>query len=92
MFCQYKDIFGKPGEDAHSYRIPGLDVASVDVIMTFVVGFIIWFATNKQYFAQIMVILFILGIISHRLFCVRTKVDRCLFPDFNEKKFEHKIE
>ena len=27
--CQYKDIFGKPGEGAHSYRVA--NVAVVDV-------------------------------------------------------------
>jgi glycerol uptake facilitator-like aquaporin len=82
MFCQYKDIFGKSDEGLHAYRIKYIDVAAVDLIMTFVLGFIIWFfATNRQGFSQIMVILLLLGIISHRLFCVRTKVDRCLFPD-----------
>lgn len=80
MFCQHKEIFGKPNEGSHAYRIPCLDVAAVDVIMTFVLGFIIYFATDLQCFSHIMVVLFLISIIAHRLFCVRTKVDRCLFP------------
>ena len=31
-FCKYKDLFGKPGEGVHSYRI--FNIAIVDVILT----------------------------------------------------------
>jgi hypothetical protein len=82
MFCKYKDLFGKPNEGLHSYRLPGLDLAALDVILTFFVGLIIWgFATNKKSFFQIMVILILIGIILHRLLCVRTKIDKFLFPN-----------
>ena len=39
MLCQYKNIFGLVGEGAHSFRI--FDIAIVDVIMTFIVAYII---------------------------------------------------
>jgi hypothetical protein len=37
--CKYKDMFGKPGEGAHSYRI--LNIAIVDVIALLFVAYII---------------------------------------------------
>ena len=75
--CKYKDIFGKPGKGAHSYRFMG--IAVVDVVATLLVAFLIsYFA--KYNFLNTCIILFILGIIAHRLFCVRTTVDKLLFP------------
>ena len=68
--CKYKDSLGKPNEGVHSYRV--LDIAIVDVIMTLIIGSIFNFNIFN---------LFLLGIISHRLFCVRTTVDKILFPD-----------
>jgi len=77
MLCQYKDSLGKPNQGIHQYRLFG--VAIVDVIMTIVgAGIISYFA--KYNFWMILVILFLLGIILHRIFCVRTTVDKLLFP------------
>ena len=33
---------------------------------------------------KITVLLFLLGIILHRLFCVRTTIDKLLFPNVND--------
>lgn len=79
--CHYKDIFGKPREGAHAYRI--FDIAVVDVVATVIVAFII----NRVFgfiFWKSLVVLFIVGIISHRLFCVRTTVDKWIFPNIKE--------
>ena len=78
MLCQYKDIFGKVGEGAHSYRI--FNLAIVDIISTILVAFIIHFFIPKYSFFLILIILFILGIILHHIFCVRTTIDKLLFP------------
>jgi uncharacterized membrane protein len=76
--CKYKDIFGNPGKGAHSYRFMG--IAVVDVVATLLLAFLIsYFAKYK--FIHVCIILFILGIIAHRLFCVRTTVDKLLFPN-----------
>ena len=81
MLCNYKNIFGKPGEGVHSYRF--LNLAIVDVGMTIAGAFIIYclfFRDNKfRTFLYILLFLFILGIIFHRLFCVNTTVDKFLF-------------
>ena len=74
--CKYQNIFGKPTEGAHSYRI--FNIAIVDVIATLLVAYIISYFT-KYKFLHVSVILFIIGIIAHRLFCVRTTVDKLLF-------------
>ena len=37
--CKYKDIFGKPGEGAHQYRI--FDIAIVDTVLTVLLAFVI---------------------------------------------------
>jgi hypothetical protein len=76
--CQYSDLFGKPNTGLHTYRF--LNIAIVDVIATFLLGMFI-----KEYFLKdtsilyINIFLFILGIIIHRIFCVKTTVDKILF-------------
>ena len=74
--CQYKDIFGKPGTGAHSYRVGG--IAVVDLGLTVLAAFLIarYLKTN---FLVILAILLLLGILLHRMFCVRTTVDKMLF-------------
>lgn len=77
MLCKYKDIFGKPNEGAHSKRL--LNLAMVDLIATIVVGYILSFVFNCNPIYSIIGLI-IVGIISHRLFCVRTTIDKLLFP------------
>ena len=73
--CQYKNIFGEPGKGAHSYRL--FNIAVVDVIATLLLAFIIAKSFNVS-FIKSSIVLFILGIILHRLFCVRTTIDKLL--------------
>lgn len=74
--CEYKNMFGAPGTGVHAYRV--FDIAIVDVLLTVIVGIII----SKIFHISVaypLIGLFILSIIMHRLFCVRTKIDRLLF-------------
>ena len=75
MFCQYKDSLGKVGEGAHKHV---MGVAIVDVIMTIIVAYLFHRITGYSLW-KCVVGLFIAGIILHRLFCVRTTVDKLLF-------------
>ena len=75
--CKYKNALGVPNEGAHSYRI--LDFAVVDIIMTILLAILISYF-SKISFLYTSIFLFVLGIILHRLFCVRTTVDKLLFP------------
>jgi len=77
MFCKYQNIFGKIGEGVHSYRF--FNIAIIDVIFTIIGAFIINIFLPKYNFIYILLFLFILGIICHRLFCVRTTIDKILF-------------
>lgn len=74
--CKYKNVLGVPKQGIHSYRI--FDIAIVDVIMTIVGALLISFIF-KYPFLYVLVFLFVLGIILHRLFCVRTTIDKLLF-------------
>lgn len=78
--CKYKNIFGIPGQGPHSYRI--FNIAIVDVILTIILAYIISYIF-KISFVKTSITLFILGILLHRLFCVRTTIDKLLFTKLN---------
>lgn len=80
--CKYSEIFGKPGEGSHQYRI--FNIAISDVLLTIVGAFFIYLIINAMCGLNIsywcyLLGLFIVGIGLHRIFCVRTTVDRILF-------------
>tara|TARA_Y100000389_G_scaffold188140_1_gene210347 strand:+ start:90 stop:332 length:243 start_codon:yes stop_codon:yes gene_type:complete len=76
--CDYKEIFGKVGEGVHSYRI--FNIAVVDVMGTIIGAYFLQKYVFPQYdYIWVLLGLFILGIILHRLFCVETTVDKLLF-------------
>jgi hypothetical protein len=77
MLCQYKDILGKPGQSIHSYRI--FNIAYVDVLFTIIGAYIIYLFIPKINYFVILISLFILGIILHKIFCIRTTIDKYLF-------------
>ena len=74
--CEYKNILGKPGKGVHSYRI--FNIAIVDVLLTILAAYLISYFLNIKFILS-LIGMFILGIISHRIFCVRTTVDKLLF-------------
>ena len=76
--CKYKNALGVPGKGVHSYRLFGVAIA--DVIMTLVASLIVAYLF-KLPFLYVTIFAFVLGIILHRLFCVRTTVDKILFPE-----------
>ena len=75
--CKYKNLFGKPGEGLRKYRI--LDIAIYDTAVVIVIGLLISYFTGYNIWLTLAV-LFVSGIIAHRMFCVRTGVDKLLFP------------
>lgn len=78
--CKFKDIFGKPNEGIHKYRL--FNVAIIDVIFTIILAFLLnRYIFKETKFIVILIILFILGIIAHRMFCIRTTIDKILFKD-----------
>jgi len=77
MFCEYKEILGKVKKGVHSYRF--FDIAVVDVVMTILGAYLLHLFIPQSNFFVVLVSLFLLGIVMHRLFCVRTTVDKMLF-------------
>jgi hypothetical protein len=77
MLCQYKNVLGEVNTGVHSYRI--FNIAIVDVLFTIVFAYIIHLAVPNYSFIFILILLFILGIILHHIFCVKTTIDKFLF-------------
>ena len=76
MLCKYKDIFGISGEGLHKYRI--FNIAIVDVSLTIIISLLFSYIFNIN-FILTLIIFFLLGIILHRIFCVKTTIDKLLF-------------
>ena len=79
MLCQYKNLLGKVGEGVHSYRIANLAV--VDILLTILLAFFIHLMFPVYHFGYILLSVFLLGIILHHIFCVKTTVDKLIFGD-----------
>jgi len=77
MLCKYRNMFGEPGKGIHSLRL--CNVAVVDVLATVLIAIVVHHFLPSYRFATILVVLFAIGIVAHRIFCVRTTVDRLLF-------------
>jgi len=85
--CKYKNMFGEPNTGLHSIRI--FDIAIIDVLSTLLLGIVIhqliflnllkMGETVKLW--MVVFVCFIIGILSHRLFCVRTTIDKLLFKN-----------
>ena len=71
-------FFGKEKEGIHSYRI--YDIAYLDIIITLITALFIQkaFCPKTEYYI-VLLFLFILGIIIHRIFDVKTTIDRLIF-------------
>ena len=78
ILCKYKDIFGEPNTGLHKYRIK--DIAIVDILALLISSYIISYKYNICIIKTI-IILFLLGIILHRIFCVRTTIDKIIFAN-----------
>ena len=78
MLCQYKNLLGVPGEGIHKYRI--FNIAIADVILTIILALFLSWLFNINFWLM-LVFTFLLGIILHKIFCVKTTVDKLLFPE-----------
>jgi hypothetical protein len=76
-FCKYKNAFGKPNEGIHSIKMIGISV--IDVLVVVGLAYLISYYGGYS-FPIVLAITFLTGIFVHRLFCVRTTVDKFFFP------------
>lgn len=79
FFCQFKDIFGYPRIGAHEKRIPVLDIAFTDTILTVIVAWVIYKYCNYTSYWKVLGVLILIGIIAHELFCVKTRLNMLIF-------------
>lgn len=73
-----KKAFGEPKKGIHSYRI--FDIAYLDFVVTIIGAFVIqkiFFPKTK--YLKVLFFFFLSGIVLHRLFDVRTTIDKFLF-------------
>ena len=86
--CKYKNLFGEPNTGLHSYRI--FNFAIFDILATLVGGVIFHQVIIVEWLKMygiiklwmVIVFMFVLGILLHQLFCVRTTVDKLLFDEY----------
>jgi len=76
---KHSDMFGKPNTGVHKHRF--MNLAIVDVVATILVGWLVSYIykLNPVY---VISLFFIVGIILHAVFNVRTTVDKILFPNY----------
>lgn len=74
--CKYQNSLGIPGKGVHKHI---LGIAYIDVISTIIGAILISYIFPKISVWYILLIVFLLGIFLHRLFCVKTTVDKLLF-------------
>ncbi len=73
---QLPEIGQTPNTGIHSIRL--FNIAIIDVIITVLFAYFV--SINYQYsFWLVLSILFVLGIVIHRLFKIRTTIDKILF-------------
>lgn len=79
--CPFRDLFGKPGEGAHRTRIFGL--ALVDLLATVGLSALICRVLKVNFLSQegllVFMILMLLSLLLHKLFCVETTLTKAVF-------------
>ena len=75
--CRYRNALGKPGKGIHSFRIANIAVA--DVLLTFLLAYVLWVILEKYNYWIILYFCFLVAVILHRIFCVKTTADKFLF-------------
>lgn len=76
MSCRYANFLGRPGEGVHVHVF---GIAAFDVLATILAAYVLHRATGTLSLAAWLAIAFAAGVVAHRIFCVRTTVDRALF-------------
>ena len=78
-FCKYRYMFGKEGEGAHKYRV--FNIAIIDTLLTILGAWMIAFYFHFSFW-KVLLVVFLIGLLLHRLFCVQTTVTKWVFGSF----------
>ena len=82
FLCKYKNLLGEPRKGLRKYRV--FDIAILDTAVVILCGVLISYFTGYNIWL-VLAVLFLLGIVVHRIFCVRTGVDKMLFPEDSQR-------
>lgn len=74
--CKFKDIFGKPNQGAHSYRI--FNIAIIDLIATIIGAYLFTYVFNIPFWFS-FILFIVLAIFFHKIFCVDTTINKFIF-------------
>jgi hypothetical protein len=78
MFCE--NVFSKFGQKIHSYKIGNIAIFDlIDIFSIIFLAYYIYSYNPTSNYICIMVLLFILSIIVHRLLCIQTTIDKFIF-------------
>jgi hypothetical protein len=75
--CPYANLFGKPGEGIHKYRLGPF--ALVDILLTVLGALIASYIIPGFNFITSFICLLLLAIILHKIFCVDTALNKMIF-------------
>jgi len=75
--CQYKDLFGKPNEGLRK-KLRLFDISLVDAVPAIILGLFLSKIFNTTKINGVIVVI-LLGIFFHKLFCVETTLNKLLF-------------
>jgi len=79
MICQYKYLFGVPGQGVHKYRFLGTPI--VDYVGTIILAMLLTKFT-KIPLVLTTIGMFVLGILLHMVFCLRTGTEIFIFGKY----------
>ncbi len=75
---KYSNMFGAPKTGFHSFRL--FDIAVNDLLGTVAVAGLITYISNCN-FMIILILLLVIGILMHRIFCVNTTINKKIFGE-----------
>lgn len=75
--CQFRNSLGRPRQGVHAFRMGGL--AAADVLGTIALALMLHYFLPKWPLLLCLVVVFGLGVLCHRIFCVNTTLDLLLF-------------
>jgi hypothetical protein len=74
--CCYANTLGAPRTGLHTWRVPFIDLAAVDIFLTFMgaIGVALYVTTHNRCCATLMIfgLFWFLGTMLHIIFCVHT--------------------
>lgn len=84
--CEYSSSLGLPGEGPHELRIPLINLAFVDVFLTFLGAYLLSSYLKVKFWAT-SVVFFSVAFFLHWAFCVPTTLNvMILGDDFNSSE------